>query len=311
MSKSRKTTDQIEAEIAVQREALARTLSALAGQVSLDHLLGDVAGNLQSYGKVAGQKLGRAARENPAGLALAGAGLALAAYGASRMMKTGADDKSTMAALLKAEFSRPDISEEDRVSLASYLAELEDRQAGAEPRLAEERLDAVAQDPWGTIGDDLADVAPAEMVEDELERLADQAQEEFERGKDRSEELSAKIYDGMQDLGTEAQMRVLQARLKALEAQIAIERKAKQAAEKTKTVYQEKPLWFGLGAAALGAVVAAALPKRKKPKTPKTQPEPESLMAAAQRVLKAEQARAMQAARSVKGAKPKYANGHA
>lgn len=69
--------------------------------------------------------------------------------------------------------------------------------------------------------------------------------------------MRARIGDGLESFNEEARARVLRARAQAYEAQRSVE----AAAEKSKTAFHKHPLAFGLGAVALGAAVAALLPR--------------------------------------------------
>lgn len=172
----------------------------------------------------------------------------------------------------------------------------------SEPRLAEERADAWAADPWGATGDDLADTlggnaqdqgmreTSGDTARDRLETRATEAREQIEA---RAATLRARIGDGLDTLNEEARNRVLQARAQAYEAQRAVE----AAAEKSKTAFQQHPLAFGLGAVALGAVAAVLLP-RSEAETARRAQQRDALMSRAKAIYAEEKRKLVAAARA-------------
>lgn len=86
MSRKSRTADRLEEELNRDREALADTLKALARDLPVDRWIGDAARLFGSSGGEIGRQLGRAVRNNPGASAVTGAGLALAVYGAVKML---------------------------------------------------------------------------------------------------------------------------------------------------------------------------------------------------------------------------------
>jgi hypothetical protein len=76
-----------------------------------------------------------------------------------------------------------------------------------------------------------------------------------------AEDLRARLSDGLDAFPDEARARILEARLKAIEAQSAIEAKAARGADTVRRGADEHPLLVGAIAFGLGAAIAAALPR--------------------------------------------------
>lgn len=76
-----------------------------------------------------------------------------------------------------------------------------------------------------------------------------------------AEELRARLHDGMENLPDAARARILEARLKAIEAQHAVEAKIARASGSVQRNAQENPFLVGAIAFGLGAALAAAMPR--------------------------------------------------
>lgn len=281
--------EHLEKDIEADRTALAETLGALSDHVSVDRWINEASQTLQTSGGDLVETVRRTARDNPGALVAAGAGVALLAYGVTRVAASQDDSPAhsipatgpaqriaedgyvASRGNLRVATGGPAVAAQPGVDPLSpeFDARLRDADAAlraSEPRLAEERADAWAADPWGATGDDLADTlggnaqdqgmreTSGDTARDRLETRATEAREQIEA---RAATLRARIGDGLDTLNEEARNRVLQARAQAYEAQRAVE----AAAEKSKTAFQQHPLAFGLGAVALGAVAAVLLPR--------------------------------------------------
>jgi hypothetical protein len=76
-----------------------------------------------------------------------------------------------------------------------------------------------------------------------------------------AEDLRARLSDGLEAFPDGARARILEARLKAIEAQSAIEAKAARGADTVRRGADDHPLLVGAIAFGLGAAIAAALPR--------------------------------------------------
>ena len=86
------TPEELEREIEAQRKALADTLEQVGDRMSRDRILGEAAALIGDYGRDIGRGAVRAARANPGMALAAGAGLAVLAFGAARLI--GRDDRA-------------------------------------------------------------------------------------------------------------------------------------------------------------------------------------------------------------------------
>lgn len=277
--------ERIEKDIEADRSALADTLDALTEHVSIDRWITDATQSLQSGGGELADTVRRTARNNPGALVAAGAGLALVAYGISRVAATPSPSSSprktddpigrfdddgnslyrgydaggyagsrgrvqTPADQVVAESGADPLSPEFDARLRDADSALRE----SEPRLAEERADAWASDPWGTTGEDPADTTGDMSLKRRAADTVGKAQEALDS---HATAMRARFDDGLETFNDEARSRILRARAHAYEAQRAVE----AAAEKGKGAFQKHPLAFGIGAVALGAVAAALLPR--------------------------------------------------
>ncbi|MDB2407170.1 DUF3618 domain-containing protein [Jannaschia sp.] len=218
-------TAELEAEIAEERNALADSLSQLTSQLSPENLVSSVGETLKSQSDELAHAVVRGAKDNPAALALVGAGLAWLL-----MSKSTSDQQPTTAVAYDTRPYEPvagfrNGSGED----AAFKA----RVAAAEAALREPHA---SDDP----------------------SMFDQAKSFMRRS---AAEMRSTIYEGTSELGDLARERVIDARRKALLAQERAEHQGRVAQARSKTFYSENPLAVGAGVVALGVGVAMALPR--------------------------------------------------
>jgi ElaB/YqjD/DUF883 family membrane-anchored ribosome-binding protein len=72
-----------------------------------------------------------------------------------------------------------------------------------------------------------------------------------------------RLHDNTESLGDLARARVIEARQKALSAQVRIEAEAARATRAGQRMFHDQPLAVGAGMVALGAVIAMALPRTR------------------------------------------------
>lgn len=100
-------------------------------------------------------------------------------------------------------------------------------------------------------------------ADDKLERKARIASGRFATGELSSSKMRQMLDAGLDKLGPEARERVIAARLKAVEAQEAVERHARKAQRKVTEAHRTQPFVTGLAAAGIGALVGALLPSTR------------------------------------------------
>ncbi|TFL19238.1 DUF3618 domain-containing protein [Jannaschia formosa] len=228
----------IEAEIAEERNALADSLSKLTSQLSPENLVNSVGETLKSQSDDLAQAVVRGAKENPAALALIGAGLGWLLLSKS----TGKSSSSSAPA----------------------------RAPVGYPARAPVGYDATPRQPVGGLRHDTSEearfkarVAAAEASlnqphEADDHSMIDQAKRFIRKN---ASQMRASLYDGTSELSDLARERVVAARRKALMAQERTEHHRRAMQAKSTSFYYDNPLIVGAGAAALGAAVAMALPR--------------------------------------------------
>lgn len=253
-----RTPKQIEKDIEADRNALAGTLDALADRVSLDSWLNDMSGALQNNGAEIGTKLRRTAQDNPAALVAAGAGIALVAFGASRLLQGTTEQRSKANDDAPSDLLRFDDdgnalyrgagSDAADAVLRDPLTPAFDARVEQADKAHHEAAALRSQDPWNTLREDTADTKGGD------ESIVDRASA-------KASALRASVQDGLQDLSEEAQSRIMRLRLQAAEAQRQIETKTADLSNTAANSFQKHPLAYGAGALAIGAAAAALLPR--------------------------------------------------
>ena len=249
---------EIEAEIAEERNALANSLSKLTSQLSPENLVSSVGETLKSQSDDLAHAVVRGAKENPAALALMGAGLAWLLLSKSTSGRSAAPAPAPVGY---------DTRHYDTVggfrSGASDEEIFKARVAAAEAALREPHE---ADDP----------------------SLLDQAKRFLRKS---AADMRATLYEGTSELGDIARQRVVEARRKALRAQERAEHHARVARGRSTGFYFENPLAVGVGIAAVGAATAMALP-RTRMEDDTFGAHRDALLAEADRVMHEEMSRA-------------------
>lgn len=278
--------DRIEKEIEAERSKLVDTLDTLTDRVSVDRWLDDAASSLQGAGADVADTIRRSARDNPAALALTGAGLALAAFGAARVFSNTSDrgapariaDHHSADAYGAAHHERREPVGYDNATrptsrgfrdddplgpdFDARVAAADEAMKDSERSSSEDNRTSLTYDPWDI--EERADGEDFPKDEDESStaaRLQRSARELYGEASTRAADLRARLRDGLDDLSDQARERVLRARLKAIEVQDAAERQTRRTMRETGSAFQKNPLLFGLGAVAAGAAAAALIPR--------------------------------------------------
>ncbi len=259
--------DEIAARLERERADLAGTINGLRDRLSVDALLGDALGYAKANMAPYARALDGAVRANPLAAVMAGVGLAWLVLG----RKGGSSEPEAPLAGTKFEaLSRWEdeggpvapLPDEDSV----WIAEADRLRASASGALA--RIDAAARELLRPA---------AEVARDRAAVLADLAKT-----------TRAAMMKGLESLTSEAQNRILATREQAYSARIAAVRQGTR-------LIEERPMVAGAIGMAIGAAVAAALP-RTETEDRLFGHERDRLMERAQEALRQERARAADAA---------------
>jgi ElaB/YqjD/DUF883 family membrane-anchored ribosome-binding protein len=259
------SADKIAADLERERGHLEQTINALRERLSVDRLLGDVMGYARAHAAPYVHALDGAVRANPAAAVMAGVGLAWLVLGRQGGGRSSAE--SSLAG-----------------TRTEALARWEDEggQAAASP--------SAQDDSWIVEADRLRDTAASALdrIDDAARYLLRPAQE---IAAERAEVLAtlatatrAALSRGLENLGREAQSRVLATREHAYAARLAVVRQGV-------ALIDERPIVVGAIGMAIGAAVAAALP-RTETEDRLFGPDRDRLMIRARQVLRQERERA-------------------
>lgn len=254
------TKAEIEAEIAQERNALADSLNQLTSQLSPENLVNSVGDTLKAQSHDLADTVVRGAKDNPAALALVGAGLAWLLMSKSGGTTTAA--RTTPAAPVGYD-TRP------------YDPAPGFRNSADDPDAFRARVAA-------------AEAALRQPHEADDPSMLDQAKAFVRRT---AADMRATLYDGTAELNDMARARVIEARRKAIAAQDRFEHHRRKARGRGRSFFDDNPLLVGAGIAAVGAAAAMAMP-RTKMEDDAFGSHRDALMAEADRVLHEEMSRA-------------------
>jgi hypothetical protein len=233
--------DTIEREIAAERDRLVKSLRALDARLSPEHLVQRAADGLRGPASQASDL----ARDNPLALALIGSGVAWLFASASRTEEVPPPPGPSAAA------------HDPRVKPTSPgLSQAEEAMAGFDARVA--AADA-AMHHENQEGEDSMSMTGTGLHDTDAYFTTDPGKRA--RMRQTAEDLRSRLHDGIDKLPDSAKARVLEARLKAIEVQSAIEARVARGSDSVRKGAHENPLLVGAIAFGLGAAIAAALPR--------------------------------------------------
>lgn len=247
---NRTDTDAIEDRLARNRDRLASTLDELQDRVSIDHLAREALDTVKTNAAAYTRSIDRAVRANPLALALTGVGLAWLVFGS----RDGSDD-----------------DDDRRPAALPYRAagadwpQRQDRQRGEDWSHRIDRMRDRATQSLHRIERDAADRTRAmrDGLADEAEGWRDFAAERAAVVADFAADLRDGFMHGLEDLSGEARERIAAARERAYAASLRARQAASYGARESGRMIEDHPIVAGLVAAALGAAVAAALPRTR------------------------------------------------
>jgi hypothetical protein len=248
--------DTIEREIAAERERLSESLRALDARLSPEAIVQSAADRLRGPASGASEVM----RDNPLALALIGSGVAWLVASASRHddgvpkrpppppppPTTGVASRGPTAA-----------DHDPRVKETSPGPTGPDPAATFDERVA--AADAAIRKSYSE-GDDIMSMTGT-GIHDPHDTHFGAEPGRRARLKQTARELRGRLYDGLDNLPDGAKARILDARLKAIEAQNAIEARIARHSDDVRRGAHENPLLVGAIAFGIGAAIAAALPR--------------------------------------------------
>lgn len=249
--------DTIEKEIASERARLAASLKELDARFSPEAIVDQAADAVRRHGA----KLGDMAKGNPLAVALIGSGMAWFLAGAKSAPEEPGPPRATRPPVPptadphpKARAQGPSAAAHDpRVKpTPPGLSQPDALMAGFDSRVAAAD-DAMRREE--TEGDETMSMTGTGYSDIEAEGGF------RTRARHSADSLRARLHDGLDKLPDAARARILSARLKAIEAQSAIEAQIMRGSDGVRRTARENPLLVGAIAFGLGAAIAAALPR--------------------------------------------------
>ena len=250
MTYTPRTPEEIEREIEEERSQLSRTVSSLQDRMSMDGVMRDVVDTVSHQSSDIARTVARFARQNPAALAVTGAGLAWLIASAARDDDDGYDDDDVVYRR-RAYYRTPGRSDPYRYQTPETYAPV----SGTEEELS----------PW-----DRTPGAQREWTADMHEGKSrwQQAKDEYGRQRDRlfanARDLRDRISDGTEHMTEDGRRRVIEARTRAYEARVRAEYHARQGATRARGFYDDQPLVVGALAVAVGAALGGLLPRTER-----------------------------------------------
>jgi ElaB/YqjD/DUF883 family membrane-anchored ribosome-binding protein len=248
--------DTIEREIATERDRLVQSLRALDDRLSPEAIVQRAVQGLRGPARSATQGATGLVRDNPLALALIGSGVAWLFASATHGDVEDADRGPAAAAhdprVKQTARGLSDTSDPVGGPMAGFDA----RVAAADAAMRREDQATRQQD---LEGDDIMSMTGTGLHDTETQFGAHPGKRA--RLRQTAAELRERIHEGLEDLPDAAKSRILEARLKAIEVQAAVEARIARTSESVRAGANDNPLLLGAIAFGVGAAVAAALPR--------------------------------------------------
>ncbi|MEZ5779803.1 MAG: DUF3618 domain-containing protein [Paracoccaceae bacterium] len=249
-------TDTIEAGIERDRASLASTLGTLQDRMSVEQMAHEALGYVRTNAAEYTRSIDNAVRSNPLALALTGIGIAWLIFGSKK-------------------------SDEQEAARAAPRWDYDDPTPRRFPDGDGARSRASVDDEWSRNIDALRDQASARVqaienearsytarlragISDGLAEARDFAAERSAALAEFAEDMKRGFLHGLDDLSDTARQTVVAARERAYAAKIRAGRMVRGGTQEAGRLIEDHPLVAGAVALALGAALAAALPRTRK-----------------------------------------------
>lgn len=253
-----RTPEEIERDIARERNELASTLNSLQEKFSVETLVRQVSDQLREHGGDIGRSVSQAVKRNPLALALTGIGLAWLMMGD----QNGGRDHDRR-------WDRDDRTDRTYGDIRSRSLSDRDHDQDDDRDYGRPGARGLARASVSRYRPDRSRTTPSWARSDAFEDADGDADsgtgEKIRRAvasaSDRAAALRDRLAEGTEDLTDEARERVISARQKAVEARDAAMSYLHEGRERAVDIFEEQPLVAGALAVALGAALGAALPR--------------------------------------------------
>lgn len=259
--------DTIAEEIESERARLAESLKELDDRFSPDAIVDQAAEAVRRHGS----KLGDMAKDNPLAVALIGSGVAWLLAGSKTSPQEPGPPLATrpkppmpMPAEYRTE-TRADVNADARAQEPAAAA-YDPRVKPTSPGLSQPQAPMAGFDSRVAAADQ---AMRHDTIEgDDTMSMTGTGYSDIEadggfrsRARQSAGSMRARLNDGLEKLPESARARILSARLKAIEAQAAVEAQIMRGSDGVRRTARENPLLVGAIAFGVGAAIAAALPR--------------------------------------------------
>ncbi|MBW3096342.1 DUF3618 domain-containing protein [Pseudohoeflea coraliihabitans] len=291
---STRTSSEIEREIERERSELTGTLDDLQSRLSVEGVARQVSQHFRDNGGDLARSVSDAVKANPVALALTGVGLAWLMMGQKNGQQAhSAPPRDNLDSRHDTAHHGPDGIGDARVRATTpYSASPrptsqpswarpahDDGHSGDDGKGLGSRLQSGAgqvsdkvSGAASSVGDSASRAGAAisghtrkagEAVSSAARSARGSAQDAYRSGSRRAAAVRDRIYEGTEALSKEARARVIAARERALDARDAAYDYTSRGRDKAVDLYEENPLIAGALAVAVGAAIAAALPRTR------------------------------------------------
>jgi hypothetical protein len=302
MTSDTRSPEAIEREIERERAGLASTLETIQDKFSVETIARQLTDQFSEHGGDIGRSVTDAVKRNPIALALTGVGLAWLMMGDSSKRRnsdardhTRSDDDSRYNRRSEGNgfqsshpasgqngqdagahrsnltytrgdghsYNTPSWAKSGTEHNADVVKSARDTAAHLGSTLSGAATSAAetAQDVGDTVGDKASNLT--QTASDAGKAAVDGAKDLATAASKRMEALQKQLAEGTEHMSAEARKRIVEARETALKARDATMATAKQGQERATDMFEEQPLVAGALAVALGAAIAAALPRSR------------------------------------------------
>ncbi|MGJ8545959.1 MAG: DUF3618 domain-containing protein [Sulfitobacter sp.] len=271
MTNETRSPAEIEREIERERAGLTSTLDDLQDRFSVESIARQFSDQFREHGGDIGRSVSEAVKRNPVALAVTGAGLAWLMLGDKTRDLRPAPRPEAPRPAGRALGPQPGNSRTPQQpyysgrktdpSEAPDWARASDADDGSNRDGATAKLRSAAS----TAGENVSNAAhsAADRASDAGKSIADGARDMASTAQERAAALRDRLAEGTESLSQEARDRVIAARERAVEARAAANSYARQTRDRAADVYDDQPLVAGALALAVGAAIAAALPRSR------------------------------------------------
>lgn len=278
MTTDTRTPEEIERDIERERAGLTSTIEDLQDKFSVESIARQFTDHLRENGSDIGRSVSQSVKDNPMAVALTGIGIAWMVFGGSsssraRHDRHDDDNDRYRFASNRRERDALDYDRADRWSGhgtdPAWLRSVDERAPDSIHTVSGRGDDSSASrdkpftETAKSAGEKVKDTAQSvsDRASSALRSATDGLSDAADRGSTRAAALRDRLSEGTENFSEEARNRVVAARQHAWDSYQVAQRHARKGQQRAIDLYEDQPLIGGALAFAVGAAVAAALPR--------------------------------------------------